>query len=568
MRWSRQRSFRRPARRVAALTLALLMAAALLPRPALAVDLFPVDDWLGDGLKSAGEVVLGPLKVGAEELARLVATTVAALADLLVPKSLVEAGIDGIRWLVQLPPVGTEVSATGVASGVRRPHLAELRGVLTWIAITLLPLGVIVTAGRAFLAPALDTDSPAEVLQRALIAAFGLLVYDWAWGVLTRLVRLLTDALLGLPWVVDGVERMLETLVIGGTAGNIAAAEFVIPLLVLVSGAALLALLLLRVGLEVMTALVYALGGLALGLSVTAFGRRLLAAWLLAAGAVVMVPVLWTIVFVTGAALILDAGNSTGDGFAGFVAQLYNAAAALAVFVVAVKLALGVFRQAGGALSNVATTTHAGLRAAGGARGAAGSGRSLSANATPAGLARFSQRVRGGLAAGTRAATVPLRHPAASARAAGQAVRHPVQTTRAGADALRGALTRSRGSAGTASHPRPTGPVVAAGDSGAARPGVRPGAAAARPVKPGQAGRAASDGHDARASAARPGQGTPRGPARTDGPTAEDARQRAAARRQAVRFVAPRPWWLGRVRVLGRDQPRERDRPEHGGDDG
>ena len=53
---------------------------------------------------------------------------------------------------------------------------------------------------------------------------------------LTRLSRLLTDALLGLPWVADGVERMLETLVIGGAAGTAVAAEFVIPLLVLFAG--------------------------------------------------------------------------------------------------------------------------------------------------------------------------------------------------------------------------------------------------------------------------------------------------------------------------------------------
>ena len=50
--------------------------------------------------------MLGPLKLGAKEIARLLATIVGALADLLVPKSLVRAGLDGIRWLVQLPPVG------------------------------------------------------------------------------------------------------------------------------------------------------------------------------------------------------------------------------------------------------------------------------------------------------------------------------------------------------------------------------------------------------------------------------------------------------------------------------
>ncbi|MDA0167164.1 hypothetical protein OM076_43290 [Solirubrobacter ginsenosidimutans] len=417
-----------------------------MPASAHAADLFPVDDWLGSGIKKAGEVALGPLKVGAEEIARLLATIVGALADLLIPKSLVRAGIDGIRWLVELPTVGNEVSATGAVGAVRMPHLAELRGVLTWIGITLLPLGVVISAGRAFLMPGVDTDSPAEILQRAFTAGFGLLTYDWAWGVLTRLSRLLTDALLGLPWVADGVERMLETLLIGGAAGTAVASEFVIPLLIACAGAALLGLLAIRVGLEVVTALVYVLGGLALGASVTPFGRRLLSAWMLAAGAILLLPLLWTAVFVTGAALMLDAQPAGGSGFVGFVAQLYNVVAALAVFALAIMLAKGVFRQALGAINSVALTPTS-VRPAGLQRGAAAERtRGLTTNATPAGLARFSQQLRGGsqraAVAGTTAATSAVRHPLTMLRGAGAATRRQVQTTRTGADALRLAMSR------------------------------------------------------------------------------------------------------------------------------
>src|SRR4051812_16395746 len=105
----------RVARAVTALAAALLIARAAVPASASAADLFPVDDWVGSGIKKAGEVVLGPLKVGGEQIARLLATIVGALADLLVPKSLVRAGLDGVRWLVELPPVGTPVSETGAA---------------------------------------------------------------------------------------------------------------------------------------------------------------------------------------------------------------------------------------------------------------------------------------------------------------------------------------------------------------------------------------------------------------------------------------------------------------------
>ena len=200
----------------------------------------------------------------------------------------------------------------------------------------------------------MDGESPSDLLARVLAAAVGLVLYDWAWGVLVRLVKLVTDGLLGLPWVADGIERMLETLLIGGAGGAAVAAEFVIPLMVLFAGGTLLGLVLVHVGLMVATSLVYVLGGLVLGLSVTSFGRRLLAAWLLAATAVVVLPVLWAVVFVTGSALMLDAQPAAGGGgFGGFVAQLFNVAAAAGTFFVAIKLALAVFRNATGAITGI-----------------------------------------------------------------------------------------------------------------------------------------------------------------------------------------------------------------------
>src|SRR4051794_21777516 len=179
----------------AAVAAVVLGLDAAVPASARAADLFPVDDWLGSGLKGAGEVVLGPLKLGAGAIARLLVTIVGAIADLLVPKSLVRAGLEGIRWLVQLPPVGSSVGQDGAGLGVRMPHLQQLREVLTWIGVTLLPLGVILAAGRAYLAPGLEGESPSEIPSRVLVAGLGLVVYDWAWGVVTELVKLITDAL-------------------------------------------------------------------------------------------------------------------------------------------------------------------------------------------------------------------------------------------------------------------------------------------------------------------------------------------------------------------------------------
>lgn len=497
----------------------LLVVRAVWPAPANAVDLFPVDDWLGSGIKKAGDVVLGPLKLGVKEIAALLAAIVGALADLLIPKSLVNAGLDGIKWLVQLPPVGTDATPQRGAPDMRMPHLQELRDTMTWIGITVLPLGIVISAGRAFLVPTADGDSPADILVRAVSAGVALLLYDWAWGVVTELSRLLTGGVLGLPWVADGTERMLETLVIGGATGSAVASEFVVPLMIMVAGTVLLGLLLVRVGLEVATAVLYVLGGLVFGLSVTAFGRRLLTAWLVAATAIVALPLLWSTVFAVGAALMLDAGDTGGKGgLASFVAQLYNVAAALAVFWIAIKLALGVFRHASGAITGIASTPVAG----GGARGAtprqsATRVAALAQQATPAGLARFSQALRSG-------ASFPIRHPVRAARAGSYSARHPVQATREAASGLASALSPG---AGRMAAPSP-------GGGGARQQGGGNGARAA--------GHAAPDRHpnakERPAAAERPRHAAQK-VARGDGGSTPSNAAASPASRTGPRTVAP-----------------------------
>jgi hypothetical protein len=472
---------RRPAARLTAATLgavsgrlpalltalaAVLVVRAAWPTPAHAVDLFPVDDWLGDGLKEAGDVVLGPLEFGAKEIAKLLATLVGALADLLIPKSLVNAGIDGIRWLVSMPAVGAAAVPAGGDGGyalqVRMPHVLELRQTLTWVGVTLLPLGLVIAGGMAVLNPTANSAGPTEILIRVCTAGLALIAYDWIWAVLTRLCRLLTGTLLGLPWVDDGVEKMLETLLIGGAAGTAVAAEFVIPLLIMFAGGALLALLLLRVGLEVATALLYVLGGLVLGLSPTEFGRRLLTGWLVATVAIVVLPVLWTVVFVCGAALMLDAGSGPGGGFGRFIAQLFNIAAAAAVFVIAIKLGLGVFARAQSSIASLGSTQ---LSSISSLPRAGGSGAAAAPTGVPASLAGFSRGLRARAAGGARvagaAAVLPIRHPVNTAQGVGRFARDPVQSTQQAAGELRDHL-RAPAAARTGPLARTATPAAAA----------------------------------------------------------------------------------------------------------
>lgn len=421
---------------VAATTAGLLLAVVVMPAPAHAVDLFPIDDWIGDGLKSVGKVVLGPLKLGAEAIAKLLGAIVAALADLLIPKSLIEAGLGAIEWLVELPPLGTDLSTAGPV-GVRMPHLGELRDTLTWIGLTLLPLQIVVAGGRSLLSPMADGDSPVEVLERTVAAALGLIAFNWLWGAMTELVRLITRSLLSLPWVADGVERMLEALVIGGAAGTAVAAEFVVPLILAVAGAVLLALMLLRIGLEVIASIVYVTGGIALGLSVSSAGARLLQAWLVAATAVFVLPVLWCVVFVCGAALMLDSGAGDSDGFGGFVAQLYNVGAALVTFAIAIKLARATLGHAGTAITGLAAASRVSARGMRDGQSTTQRGCHAYGPSTPQSLVRFSQSLRGGVRGGAagaaRAGAFPVRHPLQAAAYA----RHPGQAARAASEHVR-----------------------------------------------------------------------------------------------------------------------------------
>ena len=212
-----------------------------------------------------------------------------------------------------------------------------------------------------------------------------------------------------------------------------------------------------------MTCLVYVLGGLALGVSVTGFGRRLLAAWLVSAGAVALLPVLWAVVFVTGAALMLDTSTVGGPGFAGFVAQLYNVAAALAVFAVAIKLARALLGQAGGAIHRLA---HAPPRRAGGR---------CAARAAPRPSAGRSTRRRPGWRAS--------RKPCAPARARRGAGWRSRSRTRSRPPARRGALgaghAGGRGRAAQRAR-RPAGPRQSPTSRAPARPA---GAQAAVPAR-------------------------------------------------------------------------------------
>ena len=260
-----------------------------------AVDLFPVDNWIGDGLKKAKDVVFGGISLSAEAIANLLVTVLATLVNLLIPHSFVNAGISAIKWLCTVPSFSGQQSGPS-GSQLNLPHVEELRQTLTWIGVCTLPLGLVYAGGRSVMTPSAYGDSPQEVLGRVVIAAAWLAFYVWGWQSITHFSGLVSNGVLSLPWVDDGVQKLMGGLaLVSGSLGPIS--EFAVLILGLFVGLALIALLVMKIGLLVITAFLFAIGGLIGALYPLPFGRKLVGGYVIAVVAVVALPALWAVLF-------------------------------------------------------------------------------------------------------------------------------------------------------------------------------------------------------------------------------------------------------------------------------
>ena len=343
-------------------------AAAGHGHPVLATDLFPVDNWVGDGLKKAKDIVFGGISLSADAVAQLLVTVLATLVNLLIPHSFVDAGMSAIKWLCTVPSFsGQQVGTTG--SQLNLPHVDQLRQTLTWIGVCTLPLGLVYAGGRSVMTPSAYGDSPQEVLGRVVIAAAWLAFYVWGWQSITHFSGLVSNGVLSLPWVDDGVQKLMGGLaLVSGSLGPIS--EFAVLVLGFFVGLALIALLVMKIGLLVITAFLFAIGGLIGALYPLPFGRKLVGGYVIAVVAVVALPALWAVVFALAAALMVDAHNAGGGGFNAFIAQFWVLGASLATFALALKLGFSAF---GFASSTITSFTAGALLGGAGSGGGGGS---------------------------------------------------------------------------------------------------------------------------------------------------------------------------------------------------
>jgi hypothetical protein len=245
-------------------------------------------------------------------------------------------------------------------------------------------------------------------------------------------------------------------------------------LLGLFVGLALIGLLLMKVALLVITAFLFAIGGLIGALYPLPFGRRLVGGYVIAVVAVVALPALWAVLFALAAALMVDAHNAGGGGFNAFIAQFWVLGASLATFGLAIKLGFSAF---GFASSTITSFTAGALL---GGAGSAGEGRSPSATQTAhKAHSLYNVGSAGGARLGGGGGGAP---GAAGGRTDG------VQRTREPAEELRGAVD-SGGAAKTAAT---AGAAAASGGGSAAAGAAAKGGSAATAKAGGSAGGAGS----------------------------------------------------------------------------
>jgi hypothetical protein len=404
----------RARRVVIAALVAVVVDMTVLAVPALAATAGPpVADVLGIGgaltdlLDKAGGVLIGGVNWTTDVAGQFILQLLGGLVDLLVPDSWAREATSIMRWVVALPDYGARVVAPNGSPVYAFAGVNALRDLFVWVGLALLPLSLVYASTRTVFGLG---DHVALPMIRVLVIAVALVSYPWLWGKVATLVNELTRAILAVPAVNAGVNRMFE-FIVGGAA--LAGMPLVGLLVMGVAGVALLATIFVKVLLIIVGALVYATGPVMLGLAPTERGAAAARAWLTLAVGLAALPVVWTTVFAIGGLLMNDSTGAgaliaTDSDLGKLLGGLVLALAAIAAFwlnLTLTRLAAGIV---GGQVAGM-------LALASGGRAGVAAGAPVPSNARDA-LSAFGARVSGAV----RGATGPL---AASGRAGGMLVR-------------------------------------------------------------------------------------------------------------------------------------------------
>lgn len=393
---------------------------------------------IGDGLGAIKDVVVGGLTWSAETAGRFITTTLQGIADALIPDSWAAHGADLIQWIVAAPNFAATM---GGPTGERFAFAGfnDLRATMLWLGLALLPLTLLYAQTRATFG--LD-DHPMLPLARTLMIAIGLLGYVWLWRQACALTNQITAAVLGVPRVEHGLNRLLELMAAGGAAKGV---PLIGVLALLAAAAMLVAMVFAKVILLVAGALVYVTGPLMFGVAPTERGEAAARAWATIAVGLFVLPLLWATVFAVGALFVGDSANADvivgGDRTVGkMVGGLVLVMAGAGAFWLNLKLCKIGGGLLGGQISGLLSSA---TRGAGGA-----SARPAMPN-LPAreSLNRFGSKVRGALSAA-----------AGQVGASGQLGAAAVGATRGAGVLVRGGLMGAGAAAGAAAWCKGAGP--------------------------------------------------------------------------------------------------------------
>jgi hypothetical protein len=267
---------------------------------------------------------LDPIKNIAELVTKVVSKLFGALAKALMPDFLRDASVDTLKGLVAVPQLG---------DATHWRNVGQLRAGTTAIAWALLPLPFTLAAVRYLVGTFTDGPHPVMAVVRIVGAAFGLVIYPWAATQAFACINLLTNALLSLPAVGNGLQRAVGVLfgaaIVAGIASPFLAC---LALVAIVMGTLLFGL---KIAIVMIAALLYVAGPLVIALYPLQETSHLYRAWLFAVIALAFIPIGWCLIFAVAGALTLDA--TSGGISAGLLSKDTTAAlAALLAFALAV----------------------------------------------------------------------------------------------------------------------------------------------------------------------------------------------------------------------------------------
>jgi hypothetical protein len=419
---------RRPAGLALGLALLLALSAA---SPALAATaagsragvaialLGPVGDLLG-GLTHA---VLGGVDWTVNVAGDFILNLLGGLIKVLIPRSWIHKGLDIMGWLVAVPDYTGRVSTPGGGHAYGFAGVNAMRSLYLWLGMAIAPLTLVYATARSWSG---QGDPPHIPLTRVLVVAIALLNYTWLWSQAVALTNQITHAILGVPAVTSGVQKMFEVLIAGAALGGL---PLIGLLLMGAGGVQLIVMIFVKVTMILIGALVFAIGPLMIGLVPTERGNAFARAWLTLAAGLFVLPVLWASIFAITAVLINDASSGASviggsSGLGQVLGGLLIGLAAIAGFWLNIKLTKGFAGLVGGQLAGLLALAGGGARALLGGAGRAGSnaggGTASSAAGAAASLRGFGAKV-GGAVSGAAGALLPAGRAGAVLAGAGGA---------------------------------------------------------------------------------------------------------------------------------------------------